>query len=524
MPSRDVLVENIPDLNTWFPFGPSPEVGDALYLGFDQALAGPGTEISFYLWTGTREQDRETRRRLIEEWENETAIDGEKCARPWWLHYSVRTRWEYFGTGGGWKALEAVVDETRALTLSGPIRFSAPADQGSDSDGNFFIRCRMMEGRFECPPEVDAIALNAVEVRHDVALPEEKPSNGGEDGGIGPSGPDGLSNGRAGQRFILHFTPVVADSTKLRVALLGSPDEIWQEASTWDLVGPHDRTFVFSPEDGALTFGDGKSGRVPSATAEIFCSYHLGGGPAGNIAEATLSSVELPGLAVTQPFAAVGGAAAESVIDAQARALDELGATRRAVTLADYETLALATPGVPIAKARAISEYHPAFPCFRAAGCVTVVAVPRCPDARPEPGEDFLYAVAHYLERRRTLATEVHVIGPTYMTVIVSARLNPVLGVDFTTLQKQAIAALQAFFNPLRGGPNGTGWPVGRDVYRSEVMALLAALPGVKFVDQFGLQTDGDREPRCGNLSVCPSDLVASGAHLIEIAERKSMS
>jgi hypothetical protein len=54
------------------------------------------------------------------------------------------------------------------------------------------------------------------------------------------------------------------------------------------------------------------------------------------------------------------------------------------------------------------------------------------------------------------------------------------------------------------------------------VLALLAALPGVKFVDRFGLRTDGDLEPRCGNLSVCPSDLVASGAHVIEIAERNS--
>jgi hypothetical protein len=50
---------------------------------------------------------------------------------------------------------------------------------------------------------------------------------------------------------------------------------------------------------------------------------------------------------------------------------------------------------------------------------------------------------------------------------------------------------------------------------------MLAALPGVDFVDRFGLQTDGDREPRCGNLPVCRDHLIASGEHQIQVIERK---
>jgi hypothetical protein len=51
----------------------------------------------------------------------------------------------------------------------------APVDPGKDADGRYWIRCRLTAGSYECPPEIDGIALNAVVVRHDVSLDEEKP-------------------------------------------------------------------------------------------------------------------------------------------------------------------------------------------------------------------------------------------------------------------------------------------------------------------------------------------------------------
>src|SRR5262249_19639970 len=146
----------------------------------------------------------------------------------------------------------------------------------------------------------------------------------------------------------------------------------------------------------------------------------------------------------------------------------------RAVTLEDFEKLALQTPGVPIARARALAEHHPDMPCFGAPGNVTVVVVPSCPETRPEPSPDFLRSVARYLEPRRTLATEVHVIGPGYISVTVYARLHLSLGADGNAVRQQAVDAMNDFLHPLRGGPDHTGWPIGRDVYRSEVLALLA--------------------------------------------------
>src|SRR6202012_3376579 len=128
------------------------------------------------------------------------------------------------------------------------------------------------------------------------------------------------------------------------------------------------------------------------------------------------------------PTAAFGGADAEDIPSARARALALLAAPDKAVTLADFERLALATPGVPVARAYALAEHHPDFPCFDAAGSVTVTVIPNCTGPTPTPTAGLLAAVAPYLEPRRMVTTEVHVVAPEYVQVSVSATLVPAAG------------------------------------------------------------------------------------------------
>src|SRR5262249_37113144 len=133
----------------------------------------------------------------------------------------------------------------------------------------------------------------------------------------------------------------------------------------------------------------------------------------------------------------------------------------------------------------------------------------------PTPG--VLWAVQQYLDRRRSPGTELHVVAPTYTPVKVSATLQAQAGFDPQALRAAALEALARFFDPLRGGPDGSGWPIGRDVFRSEVMALLATVPGVSCVPGLGLQGEQDCEPRCGNLPVCDDNLIAAGNHIINV-------
>jgi predicted phage baseplate assembly protein len=334
--------------------------------------------------------------------------------------------------------------------------------------------------------------------------------------------PLGVSDGRAAQTFATARIPVVAGEVAVRVVLDGREDEPWRDAIDLDRVGPHDRVFLLDPARGRLTFGDGRVGRVPPAGATLSCRYRVGGGTAGNAVAGTLALASGIDVEIVQPFAAFGGTDAESLTDAKGRAIAWLAECRRAVTLADHEALALATPGVPVARARAMADHHPDLPCVRASGSVTVVAVPGCPDARPEASPAFLRAVRRWLEPRRVLTTELHVVGPRYRRIAVEARIHAERGVDCGALRQEAAAALAAFFHPLAGGPDGAGWPVGRHVYRSEVLAVLNALPGVVYVDRFQMRGERDTTASCGNIEICPDEVAASGTHAIDVITRRN--
>lgn len=49
-------------------------------------------------------------------------------------------------------------------------------------------------------------------------------------------------------------------------------------------------------------------------------------------------------------------------------------------------------------------------------------------------------------------------------------------------IRTAAVKALRLYFDPLKGGEDGRGWPFGRNVYVSEVYQLLDTLPGVDYV------------------------------------------
>jgi hypothetical protein len=100
--------------------------------------------------------------------------------------------------------------------------------------------------------------------------------------------------------------------------------------------------------------------------------------------------------------------------------------------------------------------------------------------------------------------------------VSVRAKVQSFPGVAKTNLQQKIVAALNNFLHPLTGGPEGHGWPMGRDLYRSEIMQLIDQIVGVDNVIRLELIPDGC-EPRCGNICVGPTSLIAAGNHVVEV-------
>ena len=80
-----------------------------------------------------------------------------------------RVAWEGWD-GVAWQPLVVVTDETSALTLTGSGRGwssarSRPTDRTAPEPGYWWLRCRLVSGTYECPPQLDAVAINAVSAR-----------------------------------------------------------------------------------------------------------------------------------------------------------------------------------------------------------------------------------------------------------------------------------------------------------------------------------------------------------------------
>ncbi len=341
----------------------------------------------------------------------------------------------------------------------------------------------------------------------------------------------GVGSGKPMQSFELPRAMVAG--TSLRVfSLEGGAWREWSQRPDWTRSSRGNAHFLLDAVESEITLGDGESGRVLPREAFLVAAYEATDGDAANFPSGSLDSVVdnahnravvadldlLTGrlAAVSQPLAASGGDAGESLAETAARALEDLETPQRAVTLEDIETLAVRTPGVRLARVFAVSNLHPAFPCVRATGVVTVVVLPSLPSDRPLPSRGLRRQVGAYLAGRRVLGTRIEVVGPEYVVVTVRARVRACPLVDLAQLRRDLTESVDAFFHPLTGGPAGQGWPFGRDVYRSEVLQVLDDTEGADHVLLLEF-IRGDCDAVCGNVCLPPTGLVEAGRHEIEV-------
>ncbi len=135
-------------------------------------------------------------------------------------------------------------------------------------------------------------------------------------------------------------------------------------------------------------------------------------------------------------------------------------------------------------------------------GYVSVVVIPRC-DGGAATYCDPLYLPARYptdallteldtfIQTRRLIATTVVLVKPSYATVQIVVDLGIEKNADKVTLEQEAKDNIEAFFDPVTGGPDGTGWPMGRSFYRSELFQLLESVSGVDHVVRIQIQAEG---------------------------------
>jgi predicted phage baseplate assembly protein len=281
--------------------------------------------------------------------------------------------------------------------------------------------------------------------------------------------------------------------------------------------GPADRHYVLDRASGRIIFGDGINGMLPTPGNSNIKAYlyRAGGGLAGNFAAGAINQLLGGAVAqsVTNPAAAEGGADTEAALDICWRGPQVLRHRGSALAAADYEALALeASPGVAITRCLPATTEN----LLPVPGWVTLILVPHSLDPQPKPSYELKQEVAAYIALRAPSVIDsgrISMIPPNYLPVGVSANVAA-QQIDQSGIVKTAvIAALNQFFHPLYGGPDGHGWPFGRDVYLSDVAKVVEAVNGVDYVQQLELLLD--LIPTGDQVTVPPERMVAAGPMLI---------
>ena len=314
----------------------------------------------------------------------------------------------------------------------------------------------------------------------------------------------------------------VADLRTVTSPTTGKITEVWvpwREQPSLLFSGPGDRHYEIERSHGRLIFGDGVTGRIPPAGANAVRArtYRSGGGAAGNVPvgaiSQSLSGVVVQG--VRNPLPAEGGAEGEPDTAVLRRGPLTLRNWRQALSVDDYEALAHeASPAVALA--RALPATGPGG--RRAPGWVTVVVVPRSPDAEPQPSFELRREVSAFLEARTpaALAGRLTVVGPTYQRVGVEAVVAPTRPELAGPVAQAVRAALAGFLHPLTGGPDGEGWAARREVCLSDVASVLERIDGVDYVETLLLVDRG--VPTGDVLPVSADRLVAAGPITVRLA------
>ncbi|MEB3210202.1 MAG: putative baseplate assembly protein [Leptolyngbyaceae bacterium] len=256
-------------------------------------------------------------------------------------------------------------------------------------------------------------------------------------------------------------------------------------------------------------------GAIPPRGARLrMVRYRTGGGARGNVQAGTVRVLKtaIPYVAdVINHDPAQYGVDAESLEQAVIRVPKLLRSRDRAVTPEDFEALVIRGGEGAIAQARCLSAQVTSAQVTSAQvtgthstdadavepGTVKVLVVPHAPTAGIPHGqgihpEQFTlsprlrHQLTTYLDERKLLGTHVVLAEPTYVGVSVRAEIGlaPVCQSPQAqdALLQSLLTKLYRFLNPITGGEDGQGWPFGRPVYPSDVIALIQQTQGVQYL------------------------------------------
>lgn len=488
-----------------------PQPGDALYLGFAENLS----QNTLALAIDCRVEG--------------IGVDPKDPPLVWEV---------WCGEVKTWVRAEVERDETGGLNQAGTVYLHLPREMAVrtlSKQRAYWLRVRLIATRpkqpsYSASPRINTIkatsiggtawATHSTQVRNEYL---------------------GRSDGTPGQIFRISNTPILTSQEGEAVEVQNEVGDYipWTQVESFAGSGPGDRHYVLDGVSGEVQFGptirqpnggERAYGAVPPKNQQIRMGrYRFGGGVTGNVGANTLTVLKssIPYVArVTNRSQAAGGLDQESLEAAKMRAPQTLRTRSRAVTSEDFEYLAREA-SQSVARARCIqarTDNSDAPP----PGTVEVLIVPavtgRATPQTLQPPPELIEEVRRYLDERRLLGTNLVVDSPAYVGIAVEATVVIQRHASIDRVRGQVIERLAKYVDPLEGGPEGVGWPFGRDLYLSEVLTIIQSVAGVEYVQdatlfQVDLRT-GQARAAGQKVSLAGDALLLSYDHRITVKNR----
>lgn len=297
-----------------------------------------------------------------------------------------------------------------------------------------------------------------------------------------------VSTGEQGQKFSIQARDILESPIRIVVAY-GDNSQIWTPIyEPIERYGPNDKVVEVNFYEDIVTFrfGDGITGTIPEAGAEITFFCREGGGVRGRIGVGLIDTVRqlIPAPPINTPTTvrfrnitpSNGGTDKETLAQAKRRAPREFAMQRSIVTADDYAQAAQ-------------SFRHPAYGAISKAvatvrtsvnaNLVEVYALAEGPENRPAlPNIGLKQGLETYIKSMNVFTDQVVVLPGTMKAINLDMVVVISRSADASVVKEKVEAAVDEFFDL-------ANWEMGQALYVSNLIEAIEVIDGVSYIDLY---------------------------------------
>jgi hypothetical protein len=379
----------------------------------------------------------------------------------------LKLKWDKL-TEVNWTSARVIEDRTTGLTKSGRVILNTGPDIFlSPKTNTYFIRMQVVPGDSNQSPtmeDIESLIINGVYNNTVEVEGVESDSDPRKFSGTGEENQVvqlGMSNVLGLDLRIIE--PIVQSGEAGLHLAVNTKSYAWNRVENFYSSSSQDRHFLLEHNTGALRFGDGTKGKVPprgskNIIVENLRRLSLGveGVEAGEI---TKIAKKIPGIKECKNiFRATGYRMASNEEKFYGVAPQKFKHSNRPVTFSDFEQITL----------EAFSEVYSCRSFLDTSiNRVKVIVVPRN-IADLHTNDSLLSKIDDYLISY-CVSNHIKTCYPDLVSISIKITTTGLVDEKRELITRALKERLSLFFDTVRGGQDGQGWQVGRNVYKSEI-------------------------------------------------------